>query len=120
MLTPKSDMTGICGHEGTEQNHGKEDDMGGYRLKFGEMLKQQCSRLLPWLDELNRKGVRYVSRDLILKQSGLKDNELQKVIHDGNMPRHTLSIKGVKCYSVDASLRLLARWLGRIEYLEVE
>lgn len=103
---------------GTE--NGKEDMMAGYKLRFGEMLKQQCSRLLPWLDAMNRKGVRYVSRDLILKQSGLKDNELQKVIHDGNMPRHSLRIKGVKCYSVDASLRLLARWLGRIEYLEVE
>lgn len=92
--------------------------MAGYKLRFTEMLKQQCSRLLPWLDAMSRKGVKYVSRDLLLKQSGLKDNELQKVIHDGNMPRHTLSIKGVKCYSVDASLRLLARWLGRIEYLE--
>lgn len=94
--------------------------MAGYKLKFTEMLKQQCSRLLPWLDGMRRNGVQYVSRDLLLKESGLKDNELQKLVHDGNIPRHSMRVKGVKCYSVDATLRLLARWLGRVEYLEAD
>nr|DAG70515.1 MAG TPA: hypothetical protein [Caudoviricetes sp.] len=33
------------------------------------------------------------------------------------MPRHTMRVAGAKCYSVDACLRLLARWLNRWEYL---
>ena len=91
--------------------------MGAGKERFERMLRQQSSRLLPQLDEWNRKGKRYVTRDLLLKVSGLSDNELQKIIRDGNMPRHTMSVAGAKCYSVDACLRLLARWLGRYEYL---
>ena len=91
--------------------------MGAGKERFEQMLRQQASRLLPQLDEWNRKGKKYVTRDLLLKSSGLKDNELQKIIRDGNMPRHTMRVAGAKCYSVDACLRLLARWLNRWEYL---
>lgn len=91
--------------------------MGAGRDSFAQMLKRQAGRCLPKLDEWRRKGKEYVSRDMLLKETGLKDNELQKLIHDGNMPRHCIRIAGVKCYSVDASLRLLARYCGRYEYI---
>lgn len=91
--------------------------MASGKERFEDMLKRQASRLLPSLDEWSKKGKKYVTRDLLLKRSGLKDNELQKIIKDGNMPRHTLKIAGVKAYSVDASLKLLARWLNRYEYI---
>lgn len=91
--------------------------MAAGKEEFERMLKRQAARVLPKLDEWNRKGKEYVTRDLLLRETGLKDNELQKLIRDGNMPRHTMRIAGAKCYSVDATLRLLARYCQRYEYL---
>ncbi|MBW3083814.1 hypothetical protein [Bifidobacterium phasiani] len=91
--------------------------MGAGRERFDRMLKQQASRMLVSLVDWRKAGKEYVTRDLLLKSSGLKDNELQKIIRDGNLPRHTMRIAGVKAYSVDACVRLLARWVGRYDLL---
>lgn len=94
--------------------------MGTGKLGFDETLRTQVRRLLPYLELLRNSKVKYVTRDSLLKESGLLDNEMQKLIHDGNMPRHTLRIQGQKAYEVDSTLRLLARFCNAYEYLVVD
>ncbi|MCI1831812.1 MAG: hypothetical protein LKI77_02540 [Bifidobacterium sp.] len=81
------------------------------------MLKQQAARLLPRLDDFRRLGVQSIDRRTLLNESGLNDNELQKLIHDGNMPRHNGKRGGIKTYDVEAALKMLARWCQRYEYV---
>lgn len=98
----------------------REYIMGTGKLGFNETLRTQVRRLLPYLELLRNSKVKYVTRDSLLKESGLLDNEMQKLIHDGNMPRHTLRIQGQKAYEVDSTLRLLARFCHAYEYLVVD
>ncbi|MEE8703218.1 MAG: hypothetical protein ABF780_01090 [Bifidobacterium aquikefiri] len=87
------------------------------KLSFDSMLKQQVMRLLPYLDQLNQQQVKYVGRNNLLEHSGLNDNELQKLIHDGNLPRHTMKIMGTKAYDTESTLKMLARYCGQYGYL---
>ena len=87
------------------------------KLSFDSMLKQQVMRLLPYLDQLNQQQVKYVGRNNLLVHSGLNDNELQKLIHDGNLPHHTMKIMGTKAYDTESTLKMLARYCGQYGYL---
>lgn len=91
--------------------------MGYGKQSFGAMLNQQSAALLPYLDELNRSHVTEVSRTQLLDHSGLKDNELQKLIHDGNLPRHQYRKGREKIYQTEACLKQLARYTNRYEYI---
>jgi hypothetical protein len=91
--------------------------MGIENLSFNETLKHQVRRLLPYLDNLKRRGARYVLRPVLLRESGLTDNELQKLIHDGHMPRHGMKVYGQKAYEVDTTLERLAQFCQAYEYL---
>lgn len=93
--------------------------MGIGKLTFEETLRQQTRSLLPYLDSLKQQGVKYVTRQAIIRRSGLSDNEVQKLIHDNHMPRHTLKVRGQKAYDIDTTLRMLARWCRSYEYLVV-
>lgn len=84
---------------------------------FDQMIKQQTMRLLPRLDHFRRLGVQNIDRNTLLNESGLNDNELQKLIHDGNMPRHSGKRGGIKVYDVLASLQMLSRYCGQYGYL---
>lgn len=84
---------------------------------FDQMLRTQAARALPELERLDKSGVRYILRRSLADDTGLNDNELQKLIHDGNLPRHSLRVNGEKAYEVDSSLKLLARFCHRYEYL---
>lgn len=96
---------------------GKGRPKGLGTLSFNNMLKKQVRKALPILDEYNRKGMAYVTRDLLANATGLRDNELQKLIHDGNMPRHSKRVAGCKAYDVEAVLSMLAKYVGAYEYL---
>lgn len=96
---------------------GKGRPVGVGKASFGTMLKRQVKKALPTLDEYNRKGMAYVTRDLLANVTGLSDNELQKLIHDGNMPRHSKRVAGCKAYDVEAVLSMLAKYVGAYEYL---
>lgn len=87
---------------------------------FEQMLKQGANRALPKLDGLLRRKVKYVTRRMLLEETGLSDNELQKLIHDGNCPRHSMRVAGQKAYAVEPTLRMLARYAGRWDYLAVD
>lgn len=91
--------------------------VGAGKWNFTVMLKRQVKKSLPTLDEWNRKGMAYVTRDMLLNITGLNDNELQKLIHDGNMPRHSKRVAGVKAYDVEAVLSMFARYVGAYEYV---
>lgn len=91
--------------------------MANGKLSFDQMIKQQAMRLLPYLDNLNKQQVKYVGRDNLIEHSGLSDNELQKLIHDGNLPRHTMKIMGTKAYDTESALKMLARYCGQYGYL---
>lgn len=93
--------------------------MGIGKLTFEETLRQQTRSLLPYLDSLKQRGVKYVTRQAIIRRSGLTDNEVQKLIRDGNMPRHALRVRGQKAYDIESTLRMLARWCRSYEYLVV-
>jgi hypothetical protein len=58
-----------------------------------------------------------VGRNNLIEHSGLSDNELQKLIHDGNLPRHTMKIMGTKAYDTASALKMLARYCGQYAYL---
>ncbi|MGO3357474.1 MAG: hypothetical protein ACTILK_00575 [Bifidobacterium crudilactis] len=91
--------------------------MANGKLSFDQEIKQQAARLLPRLNDFRRLGVQNIDRNTLLNESGLNDNELQKLIHDGNMPRHSGKRGGIKVYDVLASLQMLARYCGQYGYL---
>lgn len=93
--------------------------MGIGKLTFEETLRQQTRSLLPYLDSLREQGIKYVTRSALIRESGLSDNELQKLVRDGNMPRHALRVRGQKAYDIESTLRMLARWCKSYEYLVV-
>lgn len=91
--------------------------MNQRKASFEQMLRTQASRALPGLERLEKSGVRYILRSSLTNDTGLSDNELQKLIHDGHLPRHSLCVNGEKAYKVDSSLKMLARFCDRYEYL---
>lgn len=91
--------------------------MANGKLSFDQMIKQQAMRLLPYLDNLHQQQVKYVGRNNLIEHSGLTDNELQKLIHDGNLPRHTMKVSGMKAYDTESTLKMLARYCGQYAYL---
>ena len=59
---------------------------------------------MPYLDSLKQQGVKYHTRQAIIRRSGMSDNELQKLIQDNHMSRHTLKVRGQKAYDVETTL----------------
>lgn len=91
--------------------------MANGKQSFNYMLKQQAQRALPTLDTLNKQQVKTISRTSLLNNTGLSDTEIQKLIHDGNLPHHTSKMNGIKIYEVEPSLKMLARYCNRYEYV---
>ena len=59
---------------------------------------------MPYLDSLKQQGVKYLTRQAIIRRFGMSDNELQKLIQDNHMSRHTLEVRGQKAYDVETTL----------------
>lgn len=74
---------------------------------------------MPYLDSLKQQGVKYVTRQAIIRRSGLSDNELRKLIQDNHMPRNTLKVCDQKAYDIGTTPRMLVRWCRSYKNLVV-
>lgn len=86
------------------------------RLSFDLKQRQAATKLLHRLLDIHHRASNgMVSRSGLCNQMGVRDNELQRLVMLGYLPRKPLKLDGSRCYMVCEVIAGLEAYLGNAE-----